>query len=110
MVIGDDTLDRVKVLAPFIQVTVYAVITEPPVEPGAVNKIDAWPLPAMGLPMTGAPGGVTLLASNVAVTVLAIASELIVQLKPLTPSQPLQLERIDPAFGAAVSVMDVAAP
>jgi hypothetical protein len=36
----------------------YPVIGEPPSEPGAVKAIEALPLPAVAVPMVGAPGGV----------------------------------------------------
>jgi hypothetical protein len=38
-------------------------MAEPPLEAGAVKEIVAWPLPAVAVPMVGAPGtvaGVTL--------------------------------------------------
>ena len=60
-VIGD--VVPVAVMPPGLEVTVYPVIAEPPLELGAVNVTVACALPAVAVPMVGAPGtvaGVTL--------------------------------------------------
>ena len=46
----------VAVAPPGLAVTVYPVIAEPPVLAGAVNATDAWALPAVAVPIVGAPG------------------------------------------------------
>jgi len=43
---------------PELEVTVYPVITEPPLLPGAVNVTVAWAFPAVAVPIVGAPGTV----------------------------------------------------
>ncbi len=51
------------VFPPGFEVAVYPVIGLPPSEAGGVKATVAWPLPAVALPMVGAPGtpaGVTL--------------------------------------------------
>ena len=40
------------------QVAVYPVIADPPLLAGAVNATVAWPLPAVTVPIVGAPGTV----------------------------------------------------
>jgi len=44
------------VLPSGIEVTVYPVIAEPPSLAGAVNVTVAWALPAVAVPIVGAPG------------------------------------------------------
>ena len=59
----------VRVAPPPVQDTVYPVIGEPPSEAGAVKAIEALPLPAVAVPMVGAPGaprGVALTADDAA--------------------------------------------
>ena len=54
-------------MPPGEDVTVYDVIGEPPLEAGAVNVTVACPLPAVAVPIVGAPGtapGVTLTAAE----------------------------------------------
>ena len=54
---------HVAVMAPGDEVAMNDVIAEPPVLAGAVNGTVAWALPAVAVPMVGAPGtalGVTL--------------------------------------------------
>ncbi len=58
----------VPVRPPGLEVTVYAVIAAPPVLAGAVNATSAWALPAVAVPMVGAPG-TTALTANVCDTV-----------------------------------------
>jgi hypothetical protein len=61
-VIGLDA--PVAVMLPGLEVTVYEVIALPPFEAGAVKLTVAWALPAVAVPIVGAPGtvaGVTLL-------------------------------------------------
>ena len=41
-------------------VTVYPVIIEPPLKPGALNVTVAWPLPAVALAEVGALGAIAL--------------------------------------------------
>jgi hypothetical protein len=54
----------VAVMLPGLEVTVYEVIALPPFEAGGVKLTVAWALPAVAVPIVGAPGtvaGVTLL-------------------------------------------------
>ena len=46
------------VIPPGLEITVYTVIPNPPSELGAVNVTEACVLPAVAVPMVGAPGGV----------------------------------------------------
>jgi len=65
IVIGE--VDPVAVIPPGEDVTVYDVIADPPLLAGAVNGIVACPLPAVTVPIVGAPGivyGVTLLLAE----------------------------------------------
>ena len=41
---------------PGLATMVYPVIGTPPVNPGATKVIDAWPLPAVAVPIVGAAG------------------------------------------------------
>jgi hypothetical protein len=50
--------EPVAVKPPELEVTVYPVITEPPLLPGAVNVTVAWAFPAVAVPIVGAPGTV----------------------------------------------------
>jgi hypothetical protein len=52
-VIGEPPLVAVW---PRLDVTVYEVIADPPLLPGALNVIVAWPLPAVAVPIVGVPG------------------------------------------------------
>jgi hypothetical protein len=47
-------------MLPGDDVTVYEVIDAPPFEAGAVNETEALALPAVAVPMVGAPGTVGL--------------------------------------------------
>ena len=51
-------LGAVAVKPPTLDVTLYEVIAEPPVEEGAVKLIEALPFPAAALTLVGAPGTV----------------------------------------------------
>jgi len=51
-------IDVVAVTLPGVDVTVYPVIADPPLLPGAVQVTVAWPLPAVALTDVGAPGAV----------------------------------------------------
>jgi len=65
--IGD--VAEVAVMPPGDDVAVYPVIAEPPLLAGAVNATDADPVPAVAVPMVGAPAtviGVTLLLAALA--------------------------------------------
>ena len=44
------------------------MIAAPPLELGAVKLMVAWPLPAVAVPMVGAPGTVTVVAVGVTET------------------------------------------
>lgn len=46
----------VRVAPPPVQDAVYVVMADPPFEAGAVKAIDALALPAVPVPMVGAPG------------------------------------------------------
>ena len=46
----------VPVIPPGLEVTVYPVMADPPFELGAVNVTEACVLPAVAVPMVGAPG------------------------------------------------------
>ena len=48
--------EPVPVIAPGLQVAVYPVIVAPPFDAGAVNAMEACPLPAVATPIVGAPG------------------------------------------------------
>ena len=64
--------DMVPVMFPGLEVAVYDVIAEPPSEAGAVKGTDAWPFPAVAVPMVGASGtvaGVTELEAALAALV-----------------------------------------
>jgi hypothetical protein len=50
--------EPVAVIPPGLEVTVYPVIAEPPLLTGAVNVTVTWPLPAVAVPIVGAPGTV----------------------------------------------------
>ena len=52
---GDD--EHVPVIPPGEDVAVYAVIVAPPFEDGAVKATVACVLPAVAVPIVGAPGG-----------------------------------------------------
>ena len=57
-------LDQITVAPPGLAVTVYAVISDPPLDAGAVHVTTAWLLPANAETLVGAPGvvaGVTAL-------------------------------------------------
>ena len=62
----------VAVNPPVLEVTVYEVIAEPPFETGAVNVTVACPLPAVAVPIVGAPGTVA------GTTELLVAEEVLV--------------------------------
>ena len=47
----------VAIILPGLDVTVYPVIGEPPVDAGAVKLTVACASPAVAVPMVGAPGG-----------------------------------------------------
>jgi hypothetical protein len=52
-----------------VQTAAYVVIGEPPFDAGAVKAMLAWPLPAVAVPIVGAPGavaGVTLALAEAA--------------------------------------------
>ena len=51
-------LAPVAVIPPGIDVTVYPVIGDPPVEDGGVKLTVAWALPGVAVPIVGAPGTV----------------------------------------------------
>ena len=55
---GDD--EHVPVIPPGEDVAVYAVIVAPPFEDGAVKATVACVLPAVAVPMVGAPGTLAL--------------------------------------------------
>lgn len=94
------------------QVAVYPLMTAPPLEGDAVNAMVTCPLPAVAMPMVGAPGtvaGVTLLdvpdaapvpTALVAVTLNVYAVPL---LSPLTVSGDIEPEPVRPP-GLAVAV------
>ena len=66
-VIGLDVPVPVKL--PGFEVTVYPVITDPPLLAGAVNVTEAWALPFVAVPIVGAPGtveGVTVFEAELA--------------------------------------------
>ncbi len=70
---------RVPVKLPGVEIAVYEVIAEPPLEAGAVKVTVAWVFPAVAVPMIGAPGtenGVTeleaALGAPVPATVVAV--------------------------------------
>jgi hypothetical protein len=48
----------VPVSPPGVEVTVYPVIADPPVDPGAVNVTEACAFPEVAVPTVGAPGTV----------------------------------------------------
>jgi hypothetical protein len=56
IVIGEPLLEAVN--PPVFDVAVYVVIAEPPLLPGGVKVIVAEPLPAVAVPIVGAPGTV----------------------------------------------------
>ncbi|MNU98234.1 hypothetical protein D3C71_883390 [compost metagenome] len=60
----------VAVTPPGLAVTVYTVMALPPVKDGDANVTVAWVLPAVAVPMVGAPG-TTALTVKVCVTVVA---------------------------------------
>jgi hypothetical protein len=102
-VIGDAL--PVPVKPPGLEVTVYEVIAEPPLNTGGVNVIVAWPLPLVAVPIVGASGtvaGVTeLLALEadpvptalVAVTVNVYATPFV---KPVTVNGEPAPEAVKP--------------
>ena len=51
-------VEPIPVKPPGIEVTVYAIIDEPPLLTGAVNATTAWVFPAVAVPIIGAPGTV----------------------------------------------------
>ncbi len=54
MVMGEPA--PLAVAPPGLAVTVYPVMAEPPLEAGTVNATVAWALPALAVPIVGAPG------------------------------------------------------
>ena len=66
-------LDKpVAVYEPGLEVTVYPVIADPPLDAGALKATETCPFPAVGDPMVGAPGtvnGVTLFEAELAALV-----------------------------------------
>src|SRR5450432_1926606 len=92
----------VPVKLPGVDVAVYPVIGDPPSEAGAVNDTVACPLPAVAVPMVGAPGT----EAYVAVTVREAVIEVMVQTGPLTESQPVKPVNTEFAPAAAVSWME----
>ena len=53
-----DKLEEVAVNPPGLDVTLYAVTAEPPLEAGASHETTTWPLPATPVTVVGAPGTV----------------------------------------------------
>jgi hypothetical protein len=74
MVIGEDPPDAV---CPPLEVTVYEVIAEPPVLPGALKVIVASPLPAVAVPMVGAPGVVAGVTAPLALEAVLVPMVLV---------------------------------
>jgi len=58
MVIGLEAPVAVRVVPPPVHDAVYPLIAAPPSDEGAVKATVALPLPAVAVPMVGAPGGV----------------------------------------------------
>ncbi len=69
-VIGEEPAEAVN--PPVLEVTVYEVMAEPPLDTGAVKVIVASPLPVVAVPMVGAPGTVA------GVIELLVAEEMLV--------------------------------
>ena len=67
-------LTPVAVIAPGFEVTLYPVIDVPPLLAGGVNDTAALPLPAVAVPMVGAPGAENVIVGTRLPVVLLLPS------------------------------------
>ena len=76
-----------------------------PFDAGGVNVIIACALPAVAVPMVGAPGTVWMILKVAVTVVIAFTAKVHIGFTPQPPM--LQPAKLEPTCGAAVSVTDV---
>ena len=114
-VIGDEL--PLAVSPPGLDVTVYEVIAEPPLDPGAEKVTTASPLPRVAVPMVGAPGVVAGVAALLALDALPVPTSFVAVtlnvyavplVRPVTVSGELAPLAVNPP-GLEVTVYEVIA-